>query len=441
MPKVEETKHLEEYIKQITKALFDEKVLYIDSKRSHKHPESSVKKYPDGYVWLPEKEEIWLVELETKSGSNFTSQRGIFRKSTIDESKLIDDFIKEMPYPEYFGMDNKTRELKARLSIQKYTHNEYLIPNIWVVLGHDDTSGFNKKDHNNLLLRNDYMALIKGVFEDNWIVTMVRMFTEQKIDEGKFILLDNYYPNDTHSGFLFHADPPGTKSIEIVNESTSRVEKLIDISKAEEVWTWFRQKYPDLKRDNLRLRLQPGFDKYDDFKIAWETESENYLYIEFDKKALLPGRVARLRFPEYSVPNNLAEKWGKYIDSSKDPPEFLENYSYVNQQIRESKKESASPYDPNPRTPRPCAEFFEDDTNDSHSRIKRMYNLWKAFWEKRILTINDLKMLSGITGQGRSASLDHILINFSVIEREGEEVRLKKEAIPYVKELLAKNQK
>ena len=70
-----------------------------------------------------------------------------------------------------------------------------------------------------------------------------------------------------------------------------------------------------------------------------------------------------------------------------------------------------------------------------------MYNLWKAFWEKRILTINDLKMLSGITGQGRSASLDHILINFSVIEREGEEVRLKKEAIPYVKELLAKNQK
>jgi len=71
LPTVEETKHLVPNLKLMVEAVFGKGACFLDWKRSHLDRAAGERKHPDGLVWLPWREQVWVVEVEWKTGSNF----------------------------------------------------------------------------------------------------------------------------------------------------------------------------------------------------------------------------------------------------------------------------------------------------------------------------------------------------------------------------------
>ena len=178
------------------------------------------------------------------------------------------------------------------------------------------------------------------------------------------------------------------------------------------------------------MRIQPGFDRYHDFKIAWEAEGKYLLVLE-GNVPMRPRAAARKLFPELQVRSSVAEHWGKYIDISEHPPKVLAAY----RDLDKIRRQSEGAYGHGSRERKPCSEFFESQTKFDDLLSNR--RLWEAFLEKRVLTTKDLEELTGLKGKGRSARLDHKLTQYSIAERRGDEFRLTDEARPFVEELLA----
>jgi hypothetical protein len=213
---------------------------------------------------------------------------------------------------------------------------------------------------------------------------------------------------------------------------------------------WLKKEYPRLKKENVRLRIRPGFASFKDFEIAWNRKSK-YLYLQHGGRERLPKRVAKDVFENHelpdgvAVPDSVAEEWGSYVHVSEGESVELSyrvsegepvvlRHKLVLDIIRAEKL--GNYYSPETRTKRPCSEFFEDEAIYPH--VKKMFKLWKAFLEEGILSTKNLEELTGIIGQGRASRLYHVLtVHFSICERVGDEFRLTDEAVPFVQSVLA----
>lgn len=425
IPTVKETEHLEPQIQQIAEAVFGREALYVDWRGRQDDQGSLRSKVADGILWLPKKADLWLIELEWKLGSNYLDQVKTFSKAKVGKKRLQRELAEELEKnAETIGIHPSAVEYCVQLTMEKWFTGSVLEPNMWVVLGHDG-------DNISELLQ-EYQRATGGFFRDReYLVTMVRWFSD---DVTECVLLDNHWSTKPHDACVVPLCPlgrelPKTAETPVRTDSTCVPEQSPKVHKAKEVWAWFEENYPGLKQENLWLRLQPGFDCFHDFEIAWKKEGY-FLWVLIGKTRLKPTTALKRVFPDRDIPTSVAQKWGKYIDVSEDPARVLASCNEVDRILRQPEE----PYDRDSRERQPCSEFFRDDT--TYTDIKSRRRLWEAFLEKRVLSTKDLVKLTGIAGKGRSASLDHKLTRYSIIEREGDEFRLTDEALPYVEKML-----
>lgn len=364
---VEENKHLRRNLPALAQALFGDDAYLL---RGTRVPDSMTGKgkISDGFLWLPWKRQLLVVEVEWKL-ANYPQQSWAFAKS---DPKPIKKRMKTVAadFPEVLcrlggGIrEDHVMDCLVGETINKYLKEGHLRLPIWMVLGHEG---------NPERLRESYLERLNGDFpyddtrrKQGFILSMARMF------QGPFsacILIEQHRVESNEFRELFpvpdalvvpalpaseagaSVPPPAPEDPKASGRSVVGDPPKFDRqagSTGTPVGTG-KKRYDVLRRlcrekgrgepspSDIHLQVEiKGVTKY--FAIDWGASLETILVRDQESRSARPARAVKERFGKNALRewDHVARRYGRYVLFSDDTTEPVEiaRYSAVEQELK-----------------------------------------------------------------------------------------------------------
>jgi len=208
----------------------------------------------------------------------------------------------------------------------------------------------------------------------------------------------------------------------------------------DEFWSYLTKKKTELKRENVRLRIEIKGNQHN-FKVNWKHPGREFSVLTEEGISRKPANAAKEVFgnllPQKGV-GNIARKYGSFIDISESPPSEIIRYDVAEDSIWKTKdipaKEKISI-----TTIVGVKTYFTNPNAYQQGKInKNILNrrkLWEVFLEKKEMTLDDFKHLSKFKPKG-TTGFGTFLKRNGIASKKGDTYTLNEEVIPAIKELL-----